>query len=65
MNMEEFKFEVMTQLQNISRGDHVIFIVDSLGNMASKKETDDAVEGKSVQDMSRAKQMKSIFRMIF
>lgn len=64
LNMEEFKFEVMTQLQNISRGDRVIFIVDSLGNMASKKEMEDAIEGKSVQDMSRAKQMKSIFRMI-
>jgi RecA/RadA recombinase len=64
MNMEEFKFEIMTQLQNISRGDHVIFVVDSLGNMASKKETEDAIDGKSVQDMSRAKQMKSIFRMI-
>jgi len=64
MNMEEFKFEIMTQLQGITRGDHVIFVVDSLGNMASKKEMDDAIDGKSVQDMSRAKQMKSIFRMV-
>jgi hypothetical protein len=32
--------------------------------MSSKKEMDDAIEGKSVADMSRAKQMKSIFRMI-
>jgi RecA/RadA recombinase len=64
MNMEEFKFDVMSQLQGIGRGDHVIFVVDSLGNMASKKEMEDAIEGKSVQDMSRAKQMKSIFRMI-
>lgn len=64
MNMEEFKFDVISQLEGLSRGDHVIFVVDSVGNMASKKETDDAIEGKSVQDMSRAKQMKSIFRMI-
>lgn len=64
MNMEEFKFDCIKQLENLDRGDRVIFVVDSLGNMSSKKEMDDAIEGKSVQDMSRAKQMKSIFRMI-
>lgn len=64
MNMEEFKFDCIKQLENLSRGDRVIFVIDSLGNMSSKKEMDDAIEGKSVQDMSRAKQMKSIFRMI-
>lgn len=64
MNMEEFKFEVLQQLTNFERGDKVILMVDSLGNMASKKEVDDAVDGKSTQDMTRARQMKSIFRMI-
>lgn len=64
MNMEEFKFDVIKQLEGLDRGDRVIFIIDSLGNMSSKKEMEDAIDGKSVQDMSRAKQMKSIFRMI-
>jgi len=64
MNMEEFKFDIINHLQNITRGDKVIFVVDSLGNMASKKETDDAIDGKSVADMTRAKSMKSMFRMI-
>jgi RecA/RadA recombinase len=64
MNMEEFKFDVIKQLEALNRGDKVIFVIDSLGNMSSKKEMDDAIEGKSVADMSRAKQMKSIFRMI-
>lgn len=64
MNMEEFKFDAIKQLEALERGDRVIFVVDSLGNMSSKKEMDDAIEGKSVADMSRAKQMKSIFRMI-
>jgi RecA/RadA recombinase len=64
MNMEEFKFDCIKQLENLDRGDRVIFVVDSLGNMSSKKEMDDALDGKSVADMSRAKQMKSIFRMI-
>lgn len=64
INMEEFKFDCIQQLEQLERGDRLIIVVDSLGNMSSKKEMDDALEGKSVADMSRAKQMKSIFRMI-
>lgn len=64
MNMEEFKFDVINHLENITRGDKVIFVIDSLGNMSSKKEIDDAKSGNSAQDMSRAKAMKSLFRMI-
>ena len=38
-------------------------IIDSIGNIASKKELEDAMNEKSVADMSRAKQLKSLFRM--
>ena len=54
----------MTQLEGVERSDHLIIIIDSIGNLASKKEVEDALEGKSVADMSRAKQIKSLFRMI-
>jgi len=54
----------MQQLDNIERGDRLIIIIDSVGNLASKKEVEDALEGKSVGDMTRAKQMKSLFRMV-
>jgi RecA/RadA recombinase len=64
MNMEEFKFDIMKHLQNITREDKIIFVVDSIGSMSSLKEGVDAIEGKSTQDMTRAKQMKSIFRMV-
>lgn len=64
MNMEEFKFDVINHLESMTRGDKVIFVIDSLGNMSSKKEIDDAKSGNSAQDMSRAKAMKSLFRMI-
>ena len=63
-DIEQLKFDSMQQLNNIERGDHVMIVVDSVGNLASKKEVDDALEGKSVADMTRAKQMKSLFRMI-
>lgn len=63
-DIEQLKHDVMSQLNGLERGDHVIIIIDSVGNLASKKEVDDALEGKSVADMTRAKQMKSLFRMI-
>lgn len=63
-DIEQLKFDVMKQLQDIERGDKLIIILDSIGNLASKKEVEDALDGKSVADMSRAKQVKSLFRMI-
>jgi len=63
-DVEQLKHDIMNQLQNIEKGDRVIIILDSIGNLASKKEVEDSIEGKSVADMSRAKQIKSLFRMI-
>ena len=63
-DVEELKHDIMNQMQNISKGERVIIILDSIGNLASKKEIEDSLEGKSVADMTRAKQMKSLFRMI-
>ncbi len=63
-DVEELKFDIMQQLQNLDRGERLIIVIDSIGNLASKKEVEDALEGKSVADMSRAKQIKSLFRMI-
>lgn len=63
-DVEQLKFDVMNQLQNIERGERVMIVVDSIGNLASKKEVEDALEQKSVGDMTRAKQIKSLFRMV-
>ena len=63
-DIEQLKFDIMQQLQEVERGDKLIIVLDSIGNLASKKEVEDALEGKSVADMSRAKQVKSLFRMV-
>jgi RecA/RadA recombinase len=63
-DVEELKFDIMKQLQSIERGERIMIVVDSIGNLASKKEIDDALEQKSAADMTRAKQIKSLFRMI-
>lgn len=63
-DIEQLKFDIMKQIQGVERGDHLIIVIDSIGNLASKKEVEDALDGKSVADMSRAKQVKSLFRMV-
>ena len=63
-DIEELKHDLMSQLQNIERSDKVLIIIDSIGNLASRKEVEDAIEGKTVADMTRAKALKSLFRMI-
>jgi RecA/RadA recombinase len=63
-DIEQLKFDIMKQLTELARGEHLIIIIDSIGNLASKKEVEDALSEKSVADMSRAKQVKSLFRMV-
>ena len=54
---------MINQLEALERGDKVIVVIDSIGNLASKKELEDAINEKSVADMSRAKALKGLFRM--
>lgn len=63
-DVEELKFDIVNQLEEISRDDKVVIIIDSIGNLASKKELEDAKNEKSVADMSRAKALKGLFRMV-
>lgn len=63
-DIEQLKFDVMNQLKELKRDDRVMIVVDSIGNLASKKEVEDALKQNSAADMSRAKQLKSLFRMV-
>lgn len=64
VDVEQLKHDIMTQLKEFKRGDKVLVVIDSLGQLASVKEVDDALEGKTVADMTRAKSIKSLFRMV-
>jgi len=64
MDIEELKFDIMKKMKEIGKKDKVFIFIDSIGNLASKKEVDDALNEKSVADMTRAKQIKSLFRMV-
>lgn len=63
-DIEELKVDITNQLHNFDRDDRVIIVIDSIGSLASRKEIQDALDDKSVADMTRAKQMKSLFRIM-
>jgi hypothetical protein len=61
-NIEELEFDIAKKLHELQDGDKVIFFVDSLGMLASKKEALDALAENGAADMTRAKELKSFFR---
>lgn len=64
MNIEEAKFALVEILEELTPDDKVIVMFDSIGNLASKKEVEDAKDKKSVTDMTRAKALKGFFRIV-
>lgn len=63
-HVEQLKFDLVQRLESVTAKDKVFVLVDSLGLLASKKEVEDAENEKSVADMSRAKAIRSMFRIV-
>lgn len=63
-HVEQLKFDIAKRLDEIERGDKVFILVDSLGALASKKEVEDALNENTAADMSRAKAIRSLLRII-
>lgn len=63
-DIEDLKQKTVQMLQDVNKGDNVIFFLDSLSQIASLKETNDAIDGKVVADMTRAKMINSYMRII-
>lgn len=63
-DIEEAKFQTVKILDSLEEDDKLFILYDSIGNTASKKELEDAQNEKSVADMTRARAIKSYFRII-
>jgi RecA/RadA recombinase len=63
-HIEQLKFDIVKRLNEIQRGDKVFVMIDSIGSLSSKKEVDDAIDEKLVADMTRAKSIRSLLRII-
>lgn len=62
-DIESLCSDLSIKLENLSDRKFITFI-DSLGNLASRKEVSDALDEKDKADMTRAKVFKSLFRII-
>lgn len=63
--VEDMTTDLLNQLDSLKKGEPVLVLVDSIGNLASAKELDDALAGNEKSDMgNRAKKLKAMFRMI-
>ena len=63
--IEELKTDMVNQLNGFEYGDKVYIIVDSIGNVASTTEFENALKDHDAADMGkRQKALKSLFRII-
>jgi RecA/RadA recombinase len=62
--VEELKIDITQMMRDISEDEDVMVVIDSIGGLASNKEVNDALDGKSTADMTRAKALNSLFRII-
>jgi RecA/RadA recombinase len=67
--IEEIKNKIINLLDGIekvpvSKRPRFMVIIDSLGNLATAKEVNDARDGNNVRDMTRAQQFRSLARSI-
>lgn len=65
--IEDFKTQALQLAQAYKKRKDktpVLFVLDSLGNLSTKKETGDTVDGKDVRDMTKAQLNKAAFRVL-
>lgn len=62
--LEELRHDIMNQFAGIERGDRVMILIDSISNLPSIAEAENAEAGKNTADLQRNKVLKSIFRLI-
>ena len=62
--VEELTTSILNILDDLSKDDQVMIVIDSLGNLSSTKELEDATDGKGTRDMTRAQKLKALFRTV-
>lgn len=63
-NVEKMQIAFMQILNEAKRGEHIIFFVDSISQLPSSKEVNDAIAGKDTTDMTRARALNSFWRTV-
>jgi RecA/RadA recombinase len=63
-SVEQLRSDITNLLNDAERGDNVFICIDSIGMLRSDKETKDAMDEHGAADMTRAKVLNSLFRII-
>lgn len=63
-NIEDLKFKCAQALEAIDSGEKVFIFIDSISQIASKKEAENALNENSAADLTRARELNSFFRII-
>lgn len=63
-HIEGMKTETLKMIEEIDPSDKVCMLVDSIGNLPSRKELEDGYSGSDKKDMTRASALKSYFRVV-
>lgn len=64
VSVENMQIVFMQMLNDAKRGDHIIFFIDSISQLPSTKEVNDAIKGDDKQDMTRARALNSFWRTV-
>lgn len=63
-DVEEMKIKLTKLINSVQEGDKVFIMVDSVSQVASRKESEDAENEKVTQDMTRARALNSFWRIV-
>ncbi len=62
--VENLKTSLLNLIEEADKDDKIIIIIDSIGNLSTRKELDDSIDGSATKDMTRPAQLKALFRTV-
>lgn len=62
--VEDLKTSLLNIIEEKQEDEKIMVIIDSIGNLSTKKEIEDTLSNSEKKDMTRASQLKSFFRVI-
>jgi RecA/RadA recombinase len=60
--VESLKTSLLNIIEEATADDKIFILVDSIGNLSTRKELEDSIEGSTTKDMTRPAQLKALFR---
>lgn len=63
-DIEDLKFKMTQALEEVGENEKVFIFIDSISQIASKKEVDNAINENAAADLTRARELNSFFRII-